>query len=123
MARGKGRATPAAGKLKKTGHGLTLELVENPDLLARVASLPAAPFCVGFAAETETQPAALLEIAQAKRLKKGIPLIVANRAQDSLGQDDTELTLIDAHGTHPLARADKPTPARRLIEHIATLIA
>ncbi len=119
-------ASPSAGKIKKTGietgNGLTLELVENPDILARIARLPNAPFCVGFAAETEAHTDALLEIAQAKRLKKGVPLIVANRAQDSIGQDDAELTLIDAHGTHPLPRADKPTQARRLIEHIAQLL-
>ena len=119
-------ATAASGKIKKAEDGLTpnltLELVENPDILARVARLPAAPFCVGFAAETETQSEAMLEIAQAKRLRKGIPLIVANRAQDSLGQDDAELTLIDAAGTHLLPRADKPTQARRLIQHIAQLL-
>ncbi len=115
-------AVVAASKLKKTGRdrtpNMTLELVENPDILARIASLPAPPFCVGFAAETES----MLENAQAKRLRKGVPLIVANRAQDSLGQDDAELTLIDAHGTHLLPLANKPTQARRLIEHIAQLL-
>lgn len=114
------RPAAASGrKLKKTGSGMTLELVENPDILARIASLPAAPFCVGFAAETH----AVLKNARAKRQKKGVPLLVANRAQDSLGQEDAELTLIDAQGAHPLPRADKLTQARRLIEHIATLTA
>jgi phosphopantothenoylcysteine decarboxylase/phosphopantothenate--cysteine ligase len=111
-------AAAASSKLKKAGRSMTLELVENADILARVASLPAAPFCVGFAAETD----AVLENAQAKRRKKGVPLIVANRAQDTLGQGDAELILIDSDGAHPLPRADKLTQARRLVEHIANLI-
>ena len=45
---------PSAQKLKKTGgKGMTLELEENPDILAWVAALPKPPFCVGFAAESE----------------------------------------------------------------------
>ena len=43
----------AAQKLKKGNGGMTLELEENPDILAWVAALPNAPFCVGFAAESE----------------------------------------------------------------------
>jgi hypothetical protein len=47
-------------KIKK-GAGLpVIELEENPDILATVASLPAAPFCVGFAAESQN----LLEFAE-----------------------------------------------------------
>ncbi len=40
-------------KIKKTADGLppALEFVENPDILAAVARLPQAPYCVGFAAE------------------------------------------------------------------------
>ncbi|TMG81237.1 MAG: bifunctional phosphopantothenoylcysteine decarboxylase/phosphopantothenate--cysteine ligase CoaBC, partial [Betaproteobacteria bacterium] len=42
---------PSARKLKKAnGRAVTLELVENPDILAYVASLKNAPYCVGFAA-------------------------------------------------------------------------
>src|SRR5690606_478462 len=43
-------ARPNAQKLKKSEHALTLELLPNPDILAQVTSLPAAPFCIGFAA-------------------------------------------------------------------------
>ncbi|MFP5465727.1 MAG: bifunctional phosphopantothenoylcysteine decarboxylase/phosphopantothenate--cysteine ligase CoaBC [Gammaproteobacteria bacterium] len=43
----------ATQKIKKSDAGLTLNLVANPDILAEVAALPDAPFCVGFAAETE----------------------------------------------------------------------
>ena len=38
-------------KLKKANGKPHIELEENPDILAAVAVLPGAPFCVGFAAE------------------------------------------------------------------------
>lgn len=106
--------TASAQKLKKQGGGLTLELVENPDILAEVAARADAPYCVGFAAETER----LAEYADAKRRKKKLPLLVGNLAQDTLGRADAELVLFDDHGQHPLPRADKLTQARRLIEHL-----
>ncbi|MDP3123870.1 MAG: phosphopantothenoylcysteine decarboxylase, partial [Thiobacillus sp.] len=105
-------------KIKKSDAGLTLNLVPNPDILAEVAARPDAPFCVGFAAETER----LAEHAEAKRLKKKLPLLVGNLAQDTLGQDTAELVLFDDRGAHPLPRADKSTQARHLIRHLATLL-
>lgn len=108
----------ATQKIKKSDTGLTLNLVPNPDILAEVAALPDAPFCVGFAAETER----LAEHAEAKRLKKKLPLLVGNLAQDTLGQDTAELVLFDDGGAHPLPRADKSTQARHLIRHLATLL-
>ena len=104
----------AAQKIKKSTDGMTLQLVANPDILAEVAALPDAPFCVGFAAETEQ----LAEHAEAKRLKKKLPLLVGNLAQDTLGQDTAELVLFDDRGQHRLPRADKLTQARHLISHL-----
>jgi phosphopantothenoylcysteine decarboxylase/phosphopantothenate--cysteine ligase len=111
-------ASAAEQKIKKSESGLTLELVPNPDILAEVAALPAPPFCVGFAAETER----LAEYAEAKRRRKKLPLLVGNLAQATLGQDSAELVLFDDVGQHPLARADKLTQARRLIDHLANLL-
>ena len=108
----------ATQKLKKSDAGLSLRLVANPDILAEVAALPGAPFCVGFAAETER----LAEHAEAKRIRKKLPLLVGNLAQDTLGQDSAELVLFDDRGRHPLPRADKFTQARQLIRHLATLL-
>ncbi|MHB1062489.1 MAG: bifunctional phosphopantothenoylcysteine decarboxylase/phosphopantothenate--cysteine ligase CoaBC [Thiobacillus sp.] len=104
----------AAQKIKKSTDAMTLQLVANPDILAEVAALPNAPFCVGFAAETER----LAEQAEAKRLKKKLPLLVGNLAQDTLGQDSAELVLFDDQGQHRLPRADKLTQARHLISHL-----
>ena len=104
----------AAQKIKKSTDGMTLQLVANPDILAEVAALPDAPFCVGFAAETER----LAEHAEAKRLRKKLPLLVGNLAQDTLGQDTAELVLFDDRGQHRLPRANKLVQARALIRHL-----
>ncbi len=108
----------AAQKMKKSAAGLTLDLVANPDILAEVGALPNAPFCVGFAAETER----LAEHAEAKRLRKKLPLLVGNLAQETLGCDTAELILFDAAGQHPLPRAEKYVQARHLIRHLASLL-
>ncbi len=110
-------ANPSAQKIKKDGNTLPLELTQNPDILASVASLPAAPFCVGFAAESEN----LYENAEAKRKRKKLPLLAANLAQDAIGSDENELVLFDGLGAHPLPRAPKIEVARLLIGHIANL--
>ncbi|MCX7891848.1 MAG: bifunctional phosphopantothenoylcysteine decarboxylase/phosphopantothenate--cysteine ligase CoaBC [Burkholderiales bacterium] len=104
---------------KRAGEAPTLTLAENPDILGEVASLPRPPFCVGFAAETEN----LREYAQAKRKKKGIPLLAANLAQEAFGADDNALTLFDDHGEHVLPRAPKIRLARELVGHIARMLA
>lgn len=108
----------APQKIKKSADDLSLQLVANPDILAEVAALPNAPFCVGFAAETEQ----LADHAEAKRIRKKLPLLVGNLAQDTLGQDSAELVLFDEQGQHPLPRADKLTQARHLMRHLATLL-
>ncbi len=104
-------------KLKKSTQPLSLELVPNIDILARVAARPDAPFCVGFAAETGR----LIEQGEAKRLRKRLPLLAVNHAETALGSDDNELILLDDQGAHPLPKADKLTLARQLIAHLAKL--
>lgn len=104
-------------KIKKSDAKLTLELIPNPDILAYVASQPDAPFCVGFAAESEN----LQEYAEQKRRAKKLPLLAANLAQSAIGANDNELILFDDAGEHPLPRADKLTLARALLKHTAML--
>ena len=111
-------AAPSDQKIKKSEHTLTLALERNPDILTEVAALPHAPFCVGFAAETEK----LIEHSEAKRRQKNIPLLVGNLAQHSLDADETELCLFDDAGSQPWPKAPKLAQARRLIAHIAPLI-
>lgn len=105
-------------KLKKTASDQppTLEFALNPDILAEVARLPTGPWCVGFAAETEN----LHEHAQAKRRRKGVPLLVGNLAQDSMGGDTTTFVLFDEHGVEALPKLTKTEAARRLVQAIAS---
>jgi len=102
-------------KIKKSGAALSIALEPTVDILATVASLPRPPYCVGFAAESHD----VVAHAEDKRKRKKLPLIVANRAQDALGADDNEVTLVDDAGTHPLPRMGKLALARRLVAEIA----
>jgi phosphopantothenoylcysteine decarboxylase/phosphopantothenate--cysteine ligase len=105
-------------KLKKAEGGATaptIAMAENPDILAAVARLPQPPYCVGFAAESEK----LVEHADAKRRRKGIPLIVANLGPATFGRDDNALLLIDEQGQRELPRADKLSLARELISELS----
>ncbi len=105
-------------KIKKSKSSLTIELKPNKDILAEVASLPNAPFCVGFAAESEN----LLEYAETKRKAKKLPLIVANLVSESMGQDTNKVTLLDNTGAHPLPTASKKSVAEMLLKHIADML-
>lgn len=110
-------AHAAEHKLKKTAgqQAPALEFVENPDILASVAALPDAPYCVGFAAESE----ALDSNAAAKRARKNVPLLIGNLGPQTFGRDDNEVVLYDAAGSTPLPRADKAALAQALVGEIA----
>ena len=114
-------AAQSVQKIKKDGSGdvPALAFVENPDILATVAQSPHALtgdlFCVGFAAESEE----LLQHASAKRLRKGVPLLVGNIGPATFGQDDNALLLIDADGHRELPRASKRLLAQQLVADIA----
>ncbi len=105
-------------KIKKSELSLTLELKRNKDILAEVASLPNAPFCVGFAAETQD----LIKLAEQKRTTKKLPLLVANLVNKSMGQDENTVTLLDDQGSHPLPKATKAVVAEMLLLHLAKML-
>ncbi|MFZ4482175.1 MAG: bifunctional phosphopantothenoylcysteine decarboxylase/phosphopantothenate--cysteine ligase CoaBC [Rhodoferax sp.] len=117
-------ANAAERKIKKDGSGAmpALELIENPDILATLArserARSGALYCVGFAAESHD----LLANAQAKRLRKGVPLLVGNIGPATFGQDDNALLLVDGSGTTEMARDSKIALARRLIAEISARI-
>jgi len=108
-------------KIKKEGKKVapTFELTENPDILATVAALRSPPYCVGFAAESES----LLEHARAKLTRKRVPLIVGNLGPATFGKDDNALLLVDAHTHRALPadgrHADKLSLARELMQELA----
>ena len=110
-------ANTSAQKIKKDGGVPKLELVLNPDIVESVAKRAGAPFCVGFAAESEK----LEENAEAKRRRKKLPLLAANLVQTALEADDNELVLFDDSGSHRLGRSSELEQARLLVRHIARL--
>lgn len=67
-------AVEAEQKIKKTGANRTLELIQNPDILAELGRRKTSQMLIGFAAETED----LLGNAQKKIQKKNVDLLVAN---------------------------------------------
>ncbi|OSI10919.1 bifunctional phosphopantothenoylcysteine decarboxylase/phosphopantothenate--cysteine ligase CoaBC [Neisseria zoodegmatis] len=111
----------SAQKLKKdsTGTPPVIELEENPDILASVAALPNAPFCVGFAAESQN----VLEYARAKRLKKGIPMLVANDVAVAMGKTVNRITIIDEQGETEFPETDKQQAAAAITARLAALLA
>lgn len=110
-------AQVASHKIKKQNNQDTpsLSFIQNQDILHTIAQQKNPPFCVGFAAETEN----ILEYAQQKRIKKGIPLLIANNGPDAFGSDNNQVWLIDEHGEQLLTRQDKAQLAHRLIAEIA----
>ena len=108
-------------KIKKDGSGQTptLAFVENADILATVAQSTRAQtgalYCVGFAAESHD----LLAHATAKRVRKGVPLLVGNIGPDTFGKDDNALLLVDAEGARELPHNNKLALARQLVVEIA----
>ncbi len=106
-----------AAKLKKGAAEWMLPLAPTEDILATVAASASAPFCVGFAAETDELEAHARDKLQRKRLD----IIAANQVGGGLGfnADDNALTLFWQGGKHDIARADKTVVARELIAIIA----
>jgi phosphopantothenoylcysteine decarboxylase/phosphopantothenate--cysteine ligase len=61
----------------------------------------------------------LLAHATAKRIRKGVPLLVGNIGPATFGQDDNALLLVDQTGSRELPHASKQALAVQLIEDIA----
>lgn len=112
---------PAQQKLKKLPERdsrLTLTLIENPDIIARVAARPDRPFVVGFAAETHDT----LQHARDKRARKGLDMIVVNdvsRSDIGFNADTNDVTLIWSGGETHIAKAEKSVIADQLIANVA----
>ena len=114
-------------KIKKSaGSALTIDLVQNQDILKTVANLENRPFTVGFAAETEN----VIEYARTKLTAKNLNMIIANNVADtSIGfnSDHNETTIITRTITG-ITEAQQPKMSkenlsRKLIELIAEQMA
>ncbi len=111
------RVDAAGLKIKKGTAAPTLNLSENPDILATVAhGARRPPLVVGFAAETDH----VIEHATAKLARKRADWIVANDVSgDVMGGDANTVHIVTAHGVESWERLDKTEVARRLAGKIA----
>ncbi len=107
-------------KIKKVigENVLSIELIENPDIVASVAGLDNKPYTVGFAAETQD----LINYAKGKLQRKNLDLIIANDVSDqSIGfnSDNNATTVISRTSETTLPSMSKSTLSRKLISIIA----
>ena len=111
------RAEPAAQKIKKSDLAPSLDLHENPDILATLAKSPRRPkLVIGFAAETEN----VIDHATAKRARKGADWIIANDVSgDVMGGHANTIHLIHASGVESWETLPKTAVAARLADRIA----
>ena len=107
-------------KLKKQdGKNVpVIELTENADILDSVAKLPDPPFCIGFAAESEH----VLEYGRAKRLKKRVPLLVANQVSQAMGKSTNQVILLDDEEEIALPQMSKNETATAIVTRLAQLL-
>jgi phosphopantothenoylcysteine decarboxylase/phosphopantothenate--cysteine ligase len=116
--------TPEPQKIKKarntSADGLTLRLVENPDIVASVAALAERPrIVVGFAAETEDATAH----GRDKLKRKGLDAIVVNdvsRSDIGFHVDENAATLILPDAEIELPKQSKYQIASRIIAELCT---
>ena len=118
-------ASVAVHKLKRGALGgkLQLELVANPDLLARLGARrkgKRTPLLVGFAAETDD----VLANAAGKLARKKCDLIVANDVGEpgaGFAVDTNHVTLVDASGAHDVPPGPKAQVAHRILDRVVAM--
>lgn len=111
----------SAQKIKKSDQSNpALEFEVNPDILAEVAKKVSGkkPYCVGFAAETND----LEKHAQEKRIKKNIPMLLANLGPDTFGLDDNQLLIVEEKGMTKTNKLNKTALSREIIQLVSTKI-
>ena len=119
-----------SGKIKKsnTGDRLSLDLVQNPDLLAevvtRIKSSGRKTLTVGFAAEACDSPKSLEELATKKLVAKGCDLIVANNVAGGqvFNSDDNEALVISGKGQVVSVGGSKRLVANEIIDIISDML-
>ena len=108
-------ARPSAKKLKRGSGRPSLELVENPDILAAIAARKIDGLkLVGFALETE----ALEKNAMEKLRKKGLDMIIANAAGERsapFGDNNINIMIFDSYGRRARVRGATKRQAAKII--------
>lgn len=103
---------------KQNDEGISLELIQNPDILAGVGkNKNAKQYVVGFALETHNE----LENAKGKLVKKNADMIVLNSANavgGVFGSDENEVSIVTKSQVIEIERMSKRDIAFKLCEII-----
>ena len=112
-------------KIKKQNNtdGMTIRLVQNPDILASLGNMKRdGQILVGFALETDNE----IENAKKKLSKKNLDFIVLNSLHDKgagFGHDTNKITIIDRDGTTTIGDLKPKTAvAADIANHLASLL-
>ena len=117
-------AETAHGKIKKSGNdGMTLQLVQNPDILHTLSHSNQRPqLVIGFAAETD----AAVDKAKEKLTRKGCDWLLLNEVGSGkvFGEDQNTITLLKRNdkgdvSTEAWPAMAKQDVARRLVAQVA----
>ena len=104
-------------KIKKNNNSVTIELIENKDILASVCQLNKKPICIGFAAETEN----FIDNARAKLASKQCEAIILNDVSQSeigLNSDENEVHFITKENCEKIEKNSKHIIAEKVIQKI-----
>ncbi|MDC0553376.1 bifunctional phosphopantothenoylcysteine decarboxylase/phosphopantothenate--cysteine ligase CoaBC [Candidatus Pseudothioglobus singularis] len=107
----------SGNKIKKNNSSVTIELIENKDILASVCKLNKKPICIGFAAETEN----FIENAKAKLTSKHCEAIILNDVSQSeigLNSDENEVHFITEENCEKIEKNSKQIIAEKVIQKI-----
>ncbi len=110
----------ATQKMKKNkDDALQLKLVQNPDILKTVASLPRPPFTLGFAAETEN----VVNYARKKLTTKKLNMIAANDVSNpelGFNSEQNALIVLTRENERKLGQASKHSLSLELLKMMET---
>ncbi len=114
----------SVNKIKKSGQVQTLELIENPDILASLSqrSTLRPSLVIGFSAETQSNSQKLIKLANQKRSLKGCDWMLANDISSHtgvLGGEMNTVHFITDNNQESWPKSAKTKIATRLAEKIA----
>jgi phosphopantothenoylcysteine decarboxylase/phosphopantothenate--cysteine ligase len=117
--------SPSDKKIKKNPgqDELVLRLVKNVDVLAGLGARrgsPSSAVLVGFALETGSDDE-ILAYARKKLTEKKVDLVVANRADESLGRTTNRIALVGELGATWLPEEDKARLAEAILDEVSKI--
>jgi phosphopantothenoylcysteine decarboxylase/phosphopantothenate--cysteine ligase len=121
-------ASVSPSKIKKdvVGDALTLELVKNPDILARAAAeATSGQLILGFAAETADTPDELVALGRQKLRRKGCDYLVLNRVgwHEGFATDGNDIAMLDRAGDIVIeAQGSKLSVANDILDVLADAV-